>query len=62
MVTIGPVLYLVAQPVIVALMTLFTNAILPILIALKPVYEYIFYFVCFAFIVEGARFPVTTGR
>ena len=39
----------------------FTDVILPILIALKPVYEYLFYLICWLFVVQGTRLPVETG-
>jgi hypothetical protein len=60
--TIGPVLYLCARPIVNILVKLFNNVIYPILIALKPLYEVVFYVVSFLFIVEGTRYPLESGN
>jgi hypothetical protein len=43
------------------LVRLYSNVIVPVLYAMLPVYEYLCYYICFWFIVEGTRLPPETG-
>jgi hypothetical protein len=61
MLAIGPVLFIIAAPVVRMLAHIFTDVIIPILIALQPLYEVLAYLLCFFFVLSGLRFPTDTG-
>lgn len=55
--TVSPFLYFIAEPVCRVIIKLWSDIVIPILIALKPAYEPLMYAVSFFVLVESARYP-----
>ena len=53
----GPVLWLIAEPILQSLIGFFKKIIVPILVAMRPLYPYLRAALGLMFVVEGSRYP-----